>query len=107
MSSFSAATDDGTAGGGCRSGLDRDQLPMFAPRDAEPIADLADGRVGADRVEDRGHEVPLPARDGLEPVHRRPPVPSGSLGPDPPDPLDLAALSVRIDPVKWRRADLV
>ena len=40
----------GTAAGACPSGRsDRDELAVLAPGDPQPVADLADRRVGADR----------------------------------------------------------
>src|SRR5436190_16965332 len=49
---------------------DGDEFAVLAPGEAKPVADLADGRVGAHRVEDRGHEVALAARCPFEAVHR-------------------------------------
>ena len=80
---------------------------MLAPRDPEPVADLADGRVDADRLEDRWHEVVVGPRGGLQPIHRGGPGVGRSFGTDPPNPLDLAALPVGVDPLERWRMDRV
>src|SRR4051812_42541991 len=104
----------GPSGGGLAPGSraptlasDGDQFAMLAPREAKPVADLADRRVRADRVEDRGHQVPVAAGGRLEAVHRSFPGRCRTLRADPPDPLDLAAFALRVDPLERRGVDLV
>src|SRR5258705_12398472 len=80
---------------------------MLAPRDPQPVADLPDRGVGSHRGQDRGHQVALSPRGRLEAVHRAGPGLGRAFGTDPADALDLAALPVRVDPMKGRRRDLV
>src|SRR6476660_10110433 len=98
-------TAAGLADLGARS--DRDELPVLAPGDAQPVAYLAHCRVGPDRSEDRRHEVAVCARHTLALVHRRRPGVPGPLRPDATEPLDLVAFAARIDPLGRRRGDLV
>ena len=49
------------------------------------------------------HQVAVAARGGLQAVHGRRPVLCRPLGSHPPDPLDLTALAVGVDPVELRR----
>ena len=49
---------------------DGDELAVLAPGHPQPVADLPDRRVGADRLDDRGHQVALATGDRLESVHR-------------------------------------
>src|SRR6187401_227092 len=65
-----------------RSESDRDQLPMLAPGHPQAIADLPHGRMGADRREDRRHQVALSTGRRLETVHGVEPALGGALGSD-------------------------
>ncbi len=87
--------------------LDRDELAVLAPGHAQPVGDLTDRRVGADRGQDRGHEVAVRAGHPLQLVHRGRPGRLGALTPDLPNPLDLASLAVGVDLLGGRRADFV
>src|SRR5262245_43331295 len=78
---------------------------MFAPADAEAVADLPDRGPGTDRVDDRRHEVAVPGGGRLERVERRPPGGLVALGAEAPHALDLAALALRVDPLERRRRD--
>ena len=84
---------------------DRDQLAVDAERGPQPVADLADRRVGLDRLDDRRQQVVRAARGVLEPGERGRPGGRVALGADPPDALDLAPLALGIDPLE-RRPDL-
>src|SRR3712207_4399454 len=81
---------------------DGDQLAVLAPCHAEPVADLADRRVRADGLDDRRHQVlagrgsRLEGREGLGPAD------VVAFGAHALDALDVATLSLGIDPLDGR-----
>src|SRR4051794_9960830 len=86
---------------------DGDEFAVLAPGEAKAVADLTNSRMGAHRFEDRGHEVALAAGGPFQAVHRAFPGLDRTLGADAPNPVDLAALTLRVDPLEGRRMDLV
>src|SRR5204862_3738294 len=86
---------------------DRDQLAVDAPRGAEPVRDLADRRVGLDRLDERRQQVVRAPRGVLEPSNGGLPRRGIALRPDPPDTGDLAALGLGVDALDRRGRDLL
>src|SRR6187551_1658240 len=100
-SSSRAKKTGGAPAGGSRS--DRDQLAVLAPGGPEPVADLADRRVGLDRLDQRRQQVLVALRRVLEPAERGRPGPAVTLRSNPSNPLDLAPLPLRVDLLELRR----
>ena len=75
---------------------------MLAPADAEPVADLAHRGIRANGVDERGQEVLVAARRGLESGERSRPRLGVPTGADGPHGLDLAPLALGVDALQGR-----
>src|SRR5450759_123590 len=79
------------------------QLAMLAPGGAKSIRDLPDRGVGADRLDQCGHQVLVAAGALPHPPKRGVPRDRIALGTDASQPIHLATLAGGVDPLERRR----
>src|ERR1035441_17899 len=86
----------------------RQELAVLAPRGAETVRDLPDGRVGAYRLDQGRHQVLVSPGALPDPTERGFPGGGIPFRADASQALHLAPFAIRVDPLeRWRPVTLV